>query len=102
MAPRELVPPITSRPPPCAFLAVPASVRLEGGAEPGYVAVVPCLPGCVGEGDTRDEAIEGVQAALLELIASHGGVDRTPWLEPPEVVDPSTVVLVRVELPVAP
>lgn len=99
VSPRDFVSPAASSTPHRAFLAVPTSIRFESGPEPGFVAIVPGLPGCVGEGDTREEALEGIQAALVDLITSYGGVDRTPWLEHPEAVDPETVVLVRVELP---
>lgn len=33
----------------------------EGG---GYVATVPDLPGCMSDGDTRQEAVENVQGAI--------------------------------------
>ena len=35
--------------------------RSEGG---GYVATVPDLPGCMSDGDTRQEAVENVQGAI--------------------------------------
>jgi predicted RNase H-like HicB family nuclease len=34
----------------------------EGG---GYTANVPALPGCLSEGDTRDEALANVQDAIV-------------------------------------
>ena len=33
----------------------------EGG---GYTAIVPSLPGCISEGDTKEEALENIQEAL--------------------------------------
>ena len=31
---------------------------LEPGSEGGYTVYVPALPGCISEGDTKEEAIE--------------------------------------------
>ena len=39
-------------------------VVLEPSAEGGYTAFVPALPGCISEGDNKDEAIKNIQAAL--------------------------------------
>jgi predicted RNase H-like HicB family nuclease len=39
-------------------------VILEASAEGGYTAVVPSLPGCVSEGDTRDEALSNIREAI--------------------------------------
>ena len=33
----------------------------EGG---GYVAFVPALPGCISEGDSREEALRNIQEAI--------------------------------------
>ena len=33
----------------------------EGG---GYTAVVPSLPGCISEGETRDEALANIKEAI--------------------------------------
>jgi antitoxin HicB len=38
-------------------------VILEREEDGGYVAVVPALPGCVSQGDTRDEAVRNVREA---------------------------------------
>lgn len=34
----------------------------------GYVVSVPALPGCVSEGDTREEAIENIREAILAYV----------------------------------
>lgn len=47
-------------------------VVLEHSDEGGYTAIVPSLPGCISEGDTRDEALQNIREAI-EL-----------WLEPVE------------------
>jgi antitoxin HicB len=39
------------------------TVILEQEPDGGYVATIPALPGCVSQGDTRDEAIENIREA---------------------------------------
>jgi len=39
-------------------------------ADGGFVATVPSLPGVVGQGETEDEALEDVRAALLFTLQS--------------------------------
>ncbi|MDZ7413094.1 MAG: type II toxin-antitoxin system HicB family antitoxin [candidate division KSB1 bacterium] len=39
-------------------------VVLEASDEGGFTAVVPALPGCISEGDTREEALANVQEAI--------------------------------------
>ncbi len=39
-------------------------VVLEPSDEGGYTAVVPALPGCVSEGDTREEALRNIEEAV--------------------------------------
>ena len=39
-------------------------VVLEPSEEGGYTAVVPTLPGCLSEGETREEALANVQEAI--------------------------------------
>ena len=40
------------------------TVVLEHEPDGGYVASVPVLPGCVSQGDTRDEAIANIKEAI--------------------------------------
>jgi predicted RNase H-like HicB family nuclease len=40
------------------------TVILEQEPDGGFVAVVPALPGCVTQGDTRDEALRNVREAI--------------------------------------
>jgi predicted RNase H-like HicB family nuclease len=40
-------------------------IVLEKQEEGGYTAYVPSLPGCVSEGDTREEAIKNIKEAIL-------------------------------------
>jgi predicted RNase H-like HicB family nuclease len=39
-------------------------VILEPSDEGGYTALVPSLPGCISEGDTREEALKNIQEAI--------------------------------------
>jgi predicted RNase H-like HicB family nuclease len=41
----------------------------------GYSAIVPSLPGCVSQGDTREEAISMIREAIelyLQSLEAHG------------------------------
>ena len=40
------------------------NVILEPSDEGGYTVVVPALPGCISEGDTREEALENIREAI--------------------------------------
>ena len=40
------------------------TVVLEQEADGGFVALVPALPGCVSQGDTRQEALDNVREAI--------------------------------------
>lgn len=51
-------------------------VVLEPSDEGGYTALVPALPGCISEGDTKDEAIRNVREAIgvyLEVVEGDCG-----------------------------
>lgn len=39
-------------------------VVLEPSADGGFTATVPALPGCISEGDTREQALENIQEAI--------------------------------------
>ena len=39
-------------------------VRLVAEEEGGYSVIVPGLPGCVSQGETREEALENVKDAI--------------------------------------
>lgn len=39
-------------------------VILEPSEEGGYTAIVPSLPGCVSEGNTREEALKNIREAI--------------------------------------
>ena len=40
------------------------TVVLEQESDGGYVASVPALPGCVSQGDTRQEAMQNIREAI--------------------------------------
>ncbi len=40
------------------------TVVLEQEQDGGYVASVPALPGCVSQGDSRDEALANIREAI--------------------------------------
>jgi predicted RNase H-like HicB family nuclease len=54
-------------------------VVLEPSDEGGFTALVPALPGCISEGDTRDEAVANVQEAIHLYLES---VDDDATLSP--------------------
>ena len=39
-------------------------VVLEPSEEGGYTAIVPSLPGCISEGDTKEEALKNIREAI--------------------------------------
>lgn len=39
-------------------------IILEPSEEGGYTAIVPSLPGCVSEGDTREESLKNIREAI--------------------------------------
>ncbi len=39
-------------------------VILEPSEEGGYTATVPALPGCISEGNTREEALKNIREAI--------------------------------------
>jgi predicted RNase H-like HicB family nuclease len=49
---------------------------LEPSEEGGYTVIVPSLPGCISEGETREEAIRNIREAI-ELYLEPIEDDRT-------------------------
>ncbi len=39
-------------------------ILLESSEDGGYTAIVPALPGCISEGNTRKEAIDNIKEAI--------------------------------------
>ena len=51
------------------------TVILQKEEDGGYVATVPVLPGCVSQGDTREEALRNIEEAVeayLEDVRAAG------------------------------
>ncbi len=40
------------------------NIVLEPSEEGGYTVYAPSLPGCISEGDTRDEALSNIREAI--------------------------------------
>jgi hypothetical protein len=57
------------------------TVILEQESDGGYVATVPALPGCVSQGDTRDEVMKYIREAA-DLSRRENKQRRVAW-EPP-------------------
>lgn len=55
-------------------------IVLEPGEDGGYTVYVPSLPGCISEGDTREEAIENIKKAI-ELYLEPDDDDAVVFLE---------------------
>ncbi|HEX8853028.1 MAG TPA: type II toxin-antitoxin system HicB family antitoxin [Pyrinomonadaceae bacterium] len=50
-------------------------VLIEQDEDGVYVAEVPSLPGCVSQGETREQALENIREAIagyLESLEAHG------------------------------
>lgn len=63
-------------------------VLIEQDEDGVYVAEVPSLPGCISQGQTREEAVENIReaiAAYLESLDAHGDPIPPPITE--EVVE---------------
>ena len=57
-------------------------VVLEPSEEGGFTATVPALPGCISEGDTRDEALKNIEEAIrLYLEPVEDDEDLAPGSE---------------------
>jgi len=39
-------------------------IYLEHSEDGGYTAIVPSLPGCISEGDTKEEALKNIREAI--------------------------------------
>ena len=40
-------------------------IVMEPSEDGGYSVIVPSLPGCISEGNTRDEALKNIKEAIL-------------------------------------
>ena len=61
-------------------------VVLEPSDDGGYTIYVPSLPGCISEGDTRDEALANIAEAIqLYLEPVEDDVSNAPGAEITEI-----------------
>lgn len=67
-------------------------VVLESRPSGGYRGIVPALPGCMGEGLTREEALARVKASIeerlrdvefarVEVSVTGRSIEGNPWLD---------------------
>jgi predicted RNase H-like HicB family nuclease len=62
-------------------------IILEPSEEGGYTVVVPSLPGCVSEGNTREEALKNIREAIeLYLEPVEDDLSFSPDSEQLEIV----------------
>ena len=55
------------------------TIILEPQEEGGYTVTVPALPGCISEGDAKEEAIENIKDAISGYIGASIGMEN-PFL----------------------
>jgi len=61
-------------------------VVLEPSDEGGYTAIVPSLPGCISEGENRDEALANIKEAIeLYLEPAEDDLYEIPGAEVIEI-----------------
>lgn len=61
-------------------------VVLEPSDEGGYTVYVPSLPGCISEGDTREEALANIAEAIrLYLTPVEDDLSNAPGSEITEI-----------------
>jgi predicted RNase H-like HicB family nuclease len=62
-------------------------VVLQPAEEGGFTAYAPSLPGCISEGDTREEALENIKEAIeLYLEPNDEDIDVAEGVELTEVI----------------
>ena len=62
-------------------------VVLEAAEESGYTVSVPSLPGCISEGDTKEEALKNIREAIeLYLESKDEDIQASEGVELVEVV----------------
>ena len=61
-------------------------VILEPSDEGGYTVTLPSLPGCISEGETREEALRNIREAIeLYLESVEDDLPCSPESELPEI-----------------
>jgi antitoxin HicB len=57
------------------YVSLPFRIEIHPTAESGFVAAIPDLPGCITQGDTKEEVlqmIEGAKEAWIETALEEG------------------------------
>ncbi len=68
------------------FCSMKVRVVLEPSEEGGFTAVAPSLPGCISEGETRDEALANIKEAIeLYLETVEDDLSSAPGSEVIEI-----------------
>lgn len=60
-------------------------VVLEPSEEGGFTAIVPSLPGCISEGDSKEEALKNIREAI-ELYLE-GDVEHRTFSQNAEILE---------------
>ena len=63
-------------------------VVLEASDEGGFTVIVPALPGCISEGDTREEALRNIREAIelyVEVVDDDWILDEKASIQELEV-----------------
>ncbi len=82
-------------------MTITRHVILHPDEDGGYWVEVPSLPGCISQGDTKEEALENIKDAIEGYIASlkkHG--DPIPTITLAEATKPNRKVRQRDIMPV--
>ena len=67
--------------------------------EGGYSAFLPCLPGCISEGETIQEAREALQSAYLDIVSFHQRRGSSPaFASPSEPLRASDVYYLQIDV----
>jgi len=66
---------------------VKLKIVLEPSDEGGFTVFVPALPGCISEGETREEAMQNIREAIeLYLDPDEADLSSVPGSEVEELV----------------
>jgi len=60
-------------------------VVLESAEEGGYTVYVPSLPGCISQGETREEALRNIKEAIELYLETEG--EETSLEEGSELIE---------------
>ena len=61
---------------------------LDPDEEGGYTVTVPALPGCVTEGDTREEALANIREAIMASLETRRALGLPSGIQVAEIEVP--------------